>query len=407
MSSVDLEPMIQNFLNPYLGSGLAILVYALALGGLAIGVVSAFAGVAVYAERKLSAVIQCRMGPMEVGPEIEVKLGGFTILPKGWYGLGVLIADGVKLLAKEDIIPRQADPLLFRFAPYVVFAATMAAFSLIPIGAFLAPSSMDGGILFILAASSVGILGLVMGGYASNNKWSLYGAMRSVAQVVSYEVPMGLALLSVVVTVGSLDMRAVSDAQHGWIWHWHIFKNPFLSIAFLAYYIAALAETNRAPFDIPEAESELVSGYHTEYSGMRFALFFLAEYANMLLVSLIASVFFLGGYGTGIAFLDNFVILGPVVLLSKAVLLVLGMIWLRWTLPRYRVDQLMKLCWKGLLPVTLAAFLGAGIAVFQAGVAQRLFWRLAIAFMIGFFWWSAQQGLRPMPLRARGNEAAS
>ncbi|MEK8022823.1 MAG: NADH-quinone oxidoreductase subunit NuoH, partial [Candidatus Hydrogenedentota bacterium] len=385
MNTIDFEPLIYALLNPYVGSGLAIVIYALAMAGVVIGIVSGYAAIAVYAERKLSAVIQCRLGPMEVGPEIEIKIGGRTILPKGWYGLGTLISDAVKLLAKEDIIPRQADQLLFRLAPYVVFASTMAAFSIIPFGAFLAPSSIDGGILFLLAASSVGVLGLVMGGYASNNKWSLYGAMRSVAQVVSYEVPMGLALLSVVITVGSLDMREISDAQSGWIWHWHVLKNPFLLIAFVAYYISALAETNRAPFDIPEAESELVSGYHTEYSGMRFSMFFLAEYANMLLVSLVASLFFLGGYNTGFAFLDRVFILGPVVLITKATLLVLVMIWIRWTLPRYRVDQLMKLCWKGLLPITLFAFLGAGVAVFQDSLVYRLFWRVCIVVLIGFF----------------------
>lgn len=406
MTCPDVESLFYNFLSPYIGSGASVLLFALTAAGIAIGVVSGFAAVAVYAERKVSAIIQCRLGPMEVGPEIDLKIGRFTILPKGWYGLGTLIGDGVKLMAKEDIIPRRADPILFRLAPYVVFGATMAAFSIIPAASFLAPSSIDGGILFLLAASSVGVFGIVMGGYASNNKWSLYGAMRSVAQVVSYEVPMGLALLSVVLTVGSLDMRDISNAQVGWFLNWHVFQNPFLLIAFVAYFIAGLAETNRAPFDIPEAESELVSGYHTEYSGMRFSMFFLAEYANMLLVSLVAAVFFLGGYNTGIAFLDSVTILGPIVIITKATALVLLMIWLRWTLPRYRVDQLMTLCWKGLLPVTVIAFLGAGIAVMQTGAGYRLFWRAAVLFAVGFFWWSANQGLAPMPRRA-GEEGAN
>jgi NADH-quinone oxidoreductase subunit H len=400
VNGVDIKTAVMNLAAPFVGGPLTALGVALLLAAIVLGVVSAYAAVAVYVERKVASFIQCRLGPMEVGPSFALKIGGIQILPPGWYGLGVMIADGVKLLAKEDIIPTQADPALFRLAPYVVFAATMAAFAVIPFGSFLAPSGLDAGILFLLAASSVGVFGLVMGGYASNNKWSLYGAMRSVAQIISYEIPMGLALLSVVVTSGSLDLRVISDAQSGWFWNWHAFANIWLFIGFIAYFIASLAETNRTPFDIPEAESELVAGYHTEYSGMRFAIFFLAEYANMLLVSLVGAVFFLGGYHTGFAFLDGLVFLGPVVLLSKALGLVCIMIWLRWTLPRYRVDRLMVLCWKGLLPLSLIAFLGAGMAVFQTSLVMRIIGRLPILLVLVLFVTEALKGLRPSPKRS-------
>jgi NADH-quinone oxidoreductase subunit H len=400
MSGVDVKSAVLLLAAPYAGGPLATLGVALLLAAIVIGVVATYAAVAVYVERKVASFIQCRLGPMEVGPNFAVKVGGLQILPPGWYGLGVMIADGVKLMAKEDIIPTQADAALFRFAPYVVFAATLAAFAVIPFGSFLAPSGLDAGILFLLAASSVGIFGLVMGGYASNNKWSLYGAIRSVAQIISYEVPMGLALLSVVVTTASLDLREISNAQAGWFWRWHVFTNIWLFIGFIAYFIASLAETNRTPFDIPEAESELVAGYHTEYSGMRFAIFFLAEYANMLLVSLVAAVFFLGGYHSGIAFLDRFSLLGPVIILGKALALVGVMIWLRWTLPRYRVDRLMVLCWKGLLPLSLIAFLGAGVAVFQPSLVMRIILRLPILLVLGLFVAAVLKGLRPAPKRA-------
>lgn len=347
-----------------------------------IGLVSGFAALAVYAERKIASFIQCRLGPMEVGPAREVKIFGRTILPAGWYGLGVILADGLKLLSKEDIIPAQADRALFRLAPYLIFAATLASFAAVPIGFFL-PSDIDAGILFILAASSVGVFGIVMGGYASNNKWSLFGAMRAVAQIVSYEIPLGIALLSVVLTVGSLRLDEIALAQAGGFWNWHLFKNVFLFSAFFIYVIAALAETNRAPFDIPEAESELVAGYHTEYSGMRFAIFFLAEYANVFLVSLVGAIFFLGGPNTGLGF--DHIVLGPIVVLGKAALLVFVIIWLRWTLPRFRVDRLMILCWKGLIPVSLIAFLGAGVAVFQTGMEYQILWRALIVAAVVYF----------------------
>ncbi len=365
-----------------------------------VALVSGYGALVVYVERKVMAFIQCRLGPMEVGPDFELKVAGRRLLPHGWFGLGVIIADGVKLLGKEDLAPRAADPVLFRLAPYVVFASTVAAFAVIPYGAGFLPAALDGGILFLLAASSLGVTGLVMGGYGSNNKWSLYGALRSVAQVVSYEVPMGLALCSAVLAAGTLDLGEIAAAQAGWFWNWHALQNPWLFLAAIVYFISALAETNRTPFDIPEAESELVAGYHTEYSGMRFAIFMFAEYVNMLLVSLVMTVVFLGGAHSGLAPLDRLPLFGPLFLAAKALLLVVFLIWLRWTLPRYRVDQLMNLCWKALIPVALAAFAGAAAAVFPSGTVYEVLNRLAILLLLLLFGRTVARGLAPMPRRA-------
>lgn len=385
------------WLGAYLPGSLAPAAAGLVLAGVFASLIAGFVAVGVYVERKVASFIQCRLGPMEVGPNFAVKLGGWTILPPGWYGLGVIVADGIKMLAKEDIIPAKADHSLFRLAPYIAFTAALTAFAIIPVGVWLIPADLDAGILFLLAAGSVGVIGVVMSGYASNNKWSLYGALRSVAQVVSYEVPMGLALLSVVLTVGSLSLADVAAAQSGWIWHWHIFTNIWLFLAFFAYFIASLAETNRTPFDIPEAESELVSGYHTEYTGMRFGIIMLSEYANMLLVSLVGSIFFIGAGLTGIPLVDRLTFLAPFVLVAKALFLVFVMMMLRWTLPRYRVDQLMIMCWKGLLPITLVCFLGAGMAVFQGGMVMGVAYRLPILFLIILFVVAVRAGIRTRP----------
>lgn len=399
--TVAVKELLLQFLSGYLPGPLAVLVAGLVFAGAFASVIAGFVAVGVYIERKVASFIQCRLGPMEVGPDFALNLG-IVRVPRGWWGLGSIIADGLKMLAKEDIIPTLADRALFRLAPYIAFASTLAAYCVIPVGVFLVPADLDAGILFLLAASSVGITGIVMGGYASNNKWSLYGGLRSVAQIVSYEIPLGLALLCVVLTTGSLSLSAIASAQSGWFWHWHAFQNVWLFLAMFVYYIAGLAETNRTPFDIPEAESELISGYHTEYSGMRYGVFMLAEYANMLLVSLVCSVFFLGAHHTGVPFLDRWPILGPFVLAAKAVFLVFVMMWLRWTLPRYRVDQLMIMCWKGLLPIALIAFLGAGMAVFQDGPAFRWAFRLPILLVIALFVYAVVSGIRkPLPAVAR------
>jgi NADH-quinone oxidoreductase subunit H len=272
----------------------------------------------------------------------------------GWHGWAQSIADAIKLLMKEDIIPRLADRKLFILAPLIVFASSFAAFAVLPFGRDIVASDLDIGIFFILAVTSMVTVGIIMGGWASNNKWSLLGAMRSAAQIVSYEIPVGLGVLTVVMLVGSLNLQEIVLAQTGGFWNWFFFplRNPFTSIAFVMTFIASLAEVNRTPFDIPEAESEIVAGYHTEYSGMKFAFFFLAEYADMFLVSAIATILFLGGWNGPFGGVIPFP--GVVWFLLKATSLVLVQIWMRWSLPRLRVDQLMFVSWKVLTPFSLA-----------------------------------------------------
>ena len=321
----QLSPFLQDLLPMIVGCALCLAFVAL------------FPIFAVWLERKVSAHMQDRLGPMRVG---------------GWHGWAQTIADGIKLLLKEDIIPAEADKLLFKLAPIVVFVGGFAAFVVLPFGKDFIISDLNIGILYIVSISSLGVVGIIMAGWASNNKYALFGGMRAAAQIISYEIPTVMAILTVVIPVGSLSMQEIVRAQDGGVFHWFILRNPFTF--FFVYYLGSLAEVNRTPFDIPEAESELVAGYHTEYSGMRFAFFFLAEYANMFLVSAIATTLFLGGW-SGIPLLP-----GPLVFILKAVALVFVQMWLRWTLPRLRVDQLLNLSWKGLLPISFVLVIGAG-----------------------------------------------
>ncbi|MDH7516500.1 MAG: NADH-quinone oxidoreductase subunit H [Bacteroidota bacterium] len=337
-----------------------------------------YALLAILGEVKISAWMQDRLGPMRTGP----------------WGIFQPVADVLKLLQKEDITPRPADTFLFNLAPFLAFMGSYAAFAAIPFCSAYVGANLDLGLFFVLAIASIGVVAIMMGGWASHNKYSLYGAMRSVAQIVSYEVPAAMSLLIVVLYIGTLNMQDIVTAQAGGIWNWFVFGGPksavtlasgrlvegswtnlvflpFFAAAFLMYYISALAETNRTPFDIPEADSELVSGYHTEYSSMKFAMFFMAEYANMLLVSLVVSVVFLGGwyspYGTTIGALIGVPWLGAVEeflwLAFKGIFFVFVMIWLRWTLPRLRVDQLMYMCWKVLIPFSFGIALIVGFLV--------------------------------------------
>jgi NADH-quinone oxidoreductase subunit H len=341
-----------------------------------------FVVVGVYLERKISAFIQDRMGPMEVGK----------------WGLLQLIADLLKLLQKEDIVPKAADKWLFLVAPFIIFASIFAAYAVLPLAPGLSGSGAAVGVFYLLTIVSVDVIGILMAGWGSNNKYSLFGAMRSVAQIVSYEVPLGLSILCVVMLTQTLDLQAISFQQGiyspdpiylfglkglhievtqlGGFLSWNIVRNPFLLIAYVVFFIASLAECNRAPFDLPEGESELVGGFHTEYSGMRYALLMLSEYGMMLLVSLLGAILFLGSWNTpfpniGPLRLADWTsgepgtifgyLSGAFWLLTKALLAVLIQMWVRWTLPRLRVDQLMYLGWKVLTPVGLLLFFISGV----------------------------------------------
>jgi NADH-quinone oxidoreductase subunit H len=313
----------------------------------------------VYMERKVAAWVQQRYGPYLVGP----------------YGLLQPLADIVKLLMKEELRPKAADALLFALAPMLSATAAFAAFAVVPFGAEttffgllpepvgLEVTDVNVALLVIFAITSMGVYGIVLAGWSSNSKYSLLGGLRSAAQMISYELSYALALAAVILLAGSLSLREVVDAQagtwFGFIPRWFVFLQP---IGFLVYMTAGVAETNRAPFDFPEAEQELVAGYHTEYSSMSFAMFFLAEYVNMVTVSAVATNLFLGGWHG--PFLPEW--LGWVWFLVKVFALLFFYIWMRWTLPRYRYDQLMEFGWKWLLPVAVVNLLvTAAIAISQ------------------------------------------
>jgi len=329
-----------------LPAGLVVLGVNLAATVAVMGFISVYAMVAIWVERKSSAHMQDRLGPMITG---------------GWHGWAQSIADTLKLLMKEDIVPSLADRKLFIIAPLVVFASSFTAFAIIPFGDNIVASNLDVGIFFILAVTSIVSVGIIMGGWASNNKWSLIGAMRSAAQIVSYEIPAGLGILTVVMLVGSLNLQEIVRAQDGGFWDVFGFplNNPFTFFAMIITFIASLAEVNRTPFDIPEAESEIVAGYHTEYSGMKFAFFFLAEYADMFLVSAIITLLFLGGWNG--PFGGAIPLPGIVWFLGKTFFLVFIQMWMRWSLPRLRVDQLMYVSWKVLTPFAFANIFFLGL----------------------------------------------
>jgi NADH-quinone oxidoreductase subunit H len=285
-----------------------------------------------WLERKISGHIQRRIGPKEVGP----------------YGLIQPIVDGIKLLAKELLTPANVDRPLYFLAPVLIFIPVLVSFVVIPFDTYLQVKDINVGILVILAFSSLSVLSILLAGWGSNNKYSLIGALRSVAQNIAYEIPLLLSILPVIFMTNSLSLKDIVEVQReGWfIWKWQFF-------AFLIYFIAGLAETNRTPFDLPEAESELVAGFHTEYSGMRFALFFLAEYTNIMIISAIATVFFLGGY------LGPF-LPGIVWFFIKTYFLVAVIMWFRWTFPRVRFDQLLNFSWKILIPASFLNLLVTG-----------------------------------------------
>ena len=291
----------------------------------------------VWWERKVSAHIQQRFGPMRTG----------------WHGWRQTIADAIKLIQKEDITPSTADRAVFFWAPVVCFVAAFAVYVVMPFGKGLIVSDLNVGILYIVAITSFTIISLLMAGWGSNNKYALLGGMRSAAQIVSYEVPMVVTICSVVLFAGSLSMVDIVQSQ-AQIYEWYIFRVPFGPIAFFIYIITGTAETNRTPFDLPEAEQELVAGFNVEYSGMKFAMFFLAEFVNMFTVSAIGTTLFLGGWQG--PFLPSWMWF-----LGKTLVLVFVLMWFRWTYPRLRVDQLMEFSWKFLLPLAFANLILASL----------------------------------------------
>lgn len=334
---------------------------------------------AVYAERKVSAFIQDRLGPMEVG----------------YKGLIQTVADLMKLLQKEDIVPTAADRIMFVLGPIVIFVAVFAGFAVLPLTSGFAGSVAEVGVFYLLAIVSLDVIGIMMCGWGSNSKFSLFGAMRSVAQIVSYEIPLGLSVLCVVMISQSLNLQEISFQQGIWINYaggaeqnylfgikalgidvtnvggfltWNIVRMPLFFVAYIIFFIASLAEANRAPFDLPEAESELIGGFHTEYSGFRWAIIMLSEYGMMLLVALLGVILFLGSWNTPFPNIGSLRLAewtsgtpgslaghlwGAFWSLSKALLIVVVQMWVRWTYPRLRADQLMSLCWKYLTPAAL------------------------------------------------------
>ena len=399
-----MNPTFVTYLEQFLGypaTNLMAAVFFLVAVSILVGVMATIGGLGTYAERKISADIQARIGPNRVGP----------------FGLLQMLADGVKMILKEDIIPSKADKLIFILAPMMAMFGVFATLAVLPFSSGLTLTDLNIGVFYVLGVGSFVGVAIFLGGYASNSKWSMLGGMRGDSQIISYEIPVTLSILVAVTMAGGLSFSTLVEAQTGLPHGWYLFHNPFSFIAFFVLFIGALAETNRAPFDLPEAESELVSGYHTEYTGMRFGFFALAEYVEVFVVCGIAAALFLGGYkvpfdlGNGevlsnalmnIPFLKMVVPmtngtpifkllgsgLGQLLQLgsffTKTLALYYVVIWIRWTLPRLRVDTLMTLCLKYLTPIALFNLLGAATwmvvfhgksiyqIIFESGAAQAV-----------------------------------
>lgn len=344
----DIVQSLLNFLTKFFGNSsitiLNFIIFFLA-AFILVNVCALIGGLGTYAERKISADLQARIGPNRVGP----------------YGLLQFLADGVKMLIKEDILPNSADQFLFFIAPILCLVGVFATLAVLPISSGLTLTQLDVGTFYLIGISSLVGLGVFLGGYSSNSKWSMLGGMRGASQIISYEIPVTISVLGICLLAGSMAFNTIVSKQSGLPQDWFIFHNPFAFISFFVYFTGALAETNRAPFDLPEAESELVSGYHTEYSGMKFAFFALAEYVEVFVVCGVATALFLGGYKVpfevgGDSIIGQLLQLG--VFFTKTFLLYYLVIWIRWTLPRLRVDQLMTVCWKYLTPIAIFNFIG-------------------------------------------------
>jgi len=314
-----------------------------------LGVAFPFAGIVSWVERRVWARIQSRVGPNRVGPN------GFL----QW------IADGAKLVAKEDIVPDEADAPLFKLAPYLVVLGFVLPWAVMPFSSALILADLNVGVLYFTAVTALTVVGVLMAGWSSNDKWSLIGGIRSAAQIISYEIPAGLSIFPVVLISGTLSMQGIIGAQ-GWEpYHWFLFSNPFCFAAAIILYVSALAEGNRTPFDLPEAESELVAGFATEYSGMRYLLFFLAEWGNMFVAGALITTLFLGGWQAP-HLSSNPIVMNMLEVLSfmvKVLFLVFTSMWVRGTLPRVRIDQMMSLCWKYFVPIAFINMIGTAVWV--------------------------------------------
>ncbi|MDB5306159.1 MAG: NADH-quinone oxidoreductase subunit NuoH [Gemmataceae bacterium] len=347
-----------------------------AVGATAAGLIFGFIGVAaflaIWAERKVSGRIQDRLGPTRVGP----------------FGLLQSLADGIKLIAKEDHVPTGADRFLFRLAPYLAFCASFCGFLALPFGDGLVAKDLNVSAFFMLAVLSSEVFGVVLAGYASASKWSLFGGVREAAQVVSYEVPRAMCVVVPVCVTGTLNLNTIGRQQTGWFWDWNVFHDPFTFAAFVIFYVTATASCKRAPFDLAEAESELVAGFHTEYSGFRWSIFFLAEYGSMFAVSGLAVLLFLGGWHTGVLPFEPTVewgfwagnLLNFVVFAGKCSVLVLVMMWMRWSLPRLRIDQVMMTCLQYFLPISCVLLVGVCVWLLLAPAWLTTGTRFVLAF---------------------------
>ena len=374
-------PLVQRYLFDKLGvpaGPLSTLVYDFVIVATVFaGLVSLVAMFCIWWERKVAGHMQCRFGPNRVGP----------------IGLFQSLADGIKLILKEDLRPKDSDGLLFRLAPYLAFAPAFAAFLALPFGPEMTfEPRLNVGVFWILAILSVEVMGVILAGWASNNKWAIYGAMREACQMVSYEIPLGISIIIGVMTAGTLNLVQLGHLQGGGIHTWLVFRNPFAFLAFFVYFVASLASNKRAPFDLPESESELVAGFHTEYSGLRFSFFFFAEYAAMFVVGGIQTALFLGGWNDPFGLLGwahaklmhdpeaNALLLilvnlaGAGLFVGKCLLIIFVQMWLRWTLPRPRIDQVLYACVKVLLPLACVLLLGAAIWQLLAGDVPGVPW---------------------------------
>lgn len=321
-----------------------------------------FGGMATYAERKVAADIQDRIGPNRVGP----------------IGILQFLADAVKMLSKEDFIPRGADKFLYNLAPMLVVMGAVGAFAVLPLAKSLIGADLNIGLLYLVSVTTLIAPGMLLGSWGSQNKWSLLGGLRGAAQIVSYEIPVAVSILPVILISGTLQLGLIVE-QQGWVWQgemmknyhfWNMFHNPFTIFAVFILFVGGLAETNRIPFDLPEAESELVSGFNTEFSGMRFGLYALGEFCDVFVMSALVTSLYLGGWQLPFVNLENLWITLPSgiialihisVFMAKTLFIVFVVMWLRWTLPRLRVDQLMGLCWKGLLPIAFFNVIGTAV----------------------------------------------